>query len=187
MTRALLATTALLLSAAQALTLSGSVSGNPPAGARLGAWLVNAAGAPVSEFSSAPLSGPTFKLDLPDNPPSTRGQFVLRRENIAWSGVLDPVTVSVGAVAAELKFFVYPDANANGRRDEDEELTEVSPQVGKAGLLVVWVSDDTKVNAARGFEANLSKGWNVLSVELSKSSVKVAPLGNASLKVNVSR
>lgn len=187
MKRALFATAALLLSAAQAVTLSGSVSGNLPAGTRLGAWLVNASGAPVSEYASTPLSGNSFRLDLPDSAPGTRGQYVLRRENIAWSGVLDPVTVSVDAVAAELKFYVYPDANANGRRDEGEELTEVNPQAGRAGLLVVWVSDDTRVNAARGFEANLKKGWNVLSVELGKNNVKVAQLGSASLRVNVSR
>ncbi|ADV67646.1 hypothetical protein [Deinococcus maricopensis] len=167
---------ALLASGAQALTVSGSVTGAAPRGARIAAWTVNATGAPLASLTDAPLNGSAFDLDLPEGAPGARAVSALRSDTLVWPGVVDPVNVSAPVNAAEVKFFVYTDANGNGRRDANEDLNEVTPLVGRAQAVVVWADNAARVTAGRGFDVNLKPGWNAFAVEFGRAT-KVTSLG----------
>ncbi|WP_034384090.1 hypothetical protein [Deinococcus sp. YIM 77859] len=176
----------LLLGRGHALTVTGNVTGSVPAEARVGAWAVSASGQPVQELLSAPVqSGGEFRLNLPTAPPSPRVQVPLTAQNVAWPGVLDPVTVSGSALATELRLFIYRDANRNGQRDEGEPLREVTPNAGRGTLLTVWVSADVTVRAGRGYEATLKRGWNALVVEVGRA-VRVTPVTGDAVDVSLS-
>ncbi|WP_424949282.1 hypothetical protein [Deinococcus sp.] len=169
---------ALLLAAATGLSLaqsgsaglavSGTVSGSVPAQARVGGFVLDSSGAPVSELVSVPVNGGRFILELPSVTPPQRSLSPLRPDGIFWPGVLEPITVTGQASSADLRFYVYGDGNGNGRRDETEALQEAVPFVGKAVLVVSYSSAVAQVNAARGFQANLKAGWNGLLIEVGK-------------------
>ncbi len=169
-------TVLLLSSTAGALSLSGSVSGELPAGARVGAWLLDASGRAISEVASAPLKADHFALNVPDAPPSGPALWPLRSDALTWPGLSGDVSVSGGVQAGELRLFLYGDANGNNRRDENEAVTELRPQLGKAAVALVFVKDAATVTAARGFEARLNEGWNVLAIVPGKApKVSVTP------------
>lgn len=165
---------ALLASSGGALTVTGKVEGSVPTGTRVSGWAVSASGQPVQEIVSVPVNGGAFRLDIPEAAPSFRAQTALSSQNVAWPGVLDPVTVSAETQTAELKFFTYRDANRNGQHDEGEALREVTLNVGSGSLFVVWVNSDVTVKASRGYQAALGRGWNAFVVEVGRA-VKVAP------------
>ncbi|WP_216329622.1 hypothetical protein [Deinococcus aestuarii] len=174
-TRFLPLAAALLAPPAGALTVTGSVAGSALPETRVGVWAVSASGQPVQEVASVPVTaGGRFRLGLPDTVPAPRAQTPLSAQNVAWPGVLDPVSVSAPAQAAELKFFTYRDVNRNGTRDESEELNEATANLGRGTLFVVWVGSDVTVKANRGYEAALKRGWNALVVEVARA-VKVTP------------
>lgn len=175
---------ALALGSASALTLSGSAGPDLPAAARLGLFLVGTSGKPQAEVVSAPINGGTFSLTLPEAAPPAAGQFPLRRENIAWPGVFDPVSVSREVAAAELRAYVYADANGDGRYEAGEPSFEAPLQAGRDAVVLVWVDADTRVQAARGFDVSLKRGWNALSITPGKA-VKVGPYTGAPLTLNV--
>ncbi|WP_102125386.1 hypothetical protein [Deinococcus planocerae] len=184
-TRLLPLAAALLAPSAGALTVTGSVAGNVSPETRVSVWAVSASGQPVQEIASVPVtSGGRFRLDLPGNAPAPRALTPLSAQNVSWPGVLDPVTVSAPAQAAELKFFTYRDANRNGTRDEGETLNEATANVGRGTLFVVWVGGDVTVKANRGYEAALKRGWNALVVEVARA-VKVAPYADGSAEVTL--
>ncbi|GAA5512216.1 hypothetical protein Dcar01_00930 [Deinococcus carri] len=182
MKRRLLPLAAALLGVGSALTVTGSVAGSIPADTRVSGWAVSASGQPVQEIVSAPVSGGTFRLDLPASAPGPRAQSALTPQNVSWPGVLDPVTVSAPAQTAELKFFVYRDGNGNGQHDEGETLREVGVNAGRGTLFVAWVSSDVTVKANRGYQATLKRGWNAFVVEVGRA-VKVAPFLDGEVEV----
>lgn len=177
---------ALLAGSGSALTLAGRVVGTPAPDTRLSVWAVGAAGQPVQELVSVPLQGERFQLALPPAPPSFRAQGELSAQNIAWPGVLDPVTVTGSAQVAELKFFTYRDLNRSGQRDEDEALREVTVTAGRGTLFAAWVNADVTVRAARGYEAALKRGWNALVVEVGRT-VRVTPFASGAVEVTLGR
>lgn len=158
----------LALSAAQALTLQGTVVGAPPAGARLSVWSEGASGAAGTELASVPITSGSFALPLPDAAPASRAQYPLRPESIGWPGVIGDVKVSNPVQASDLGFYVYDDANLSGRRDANEPLLDAFPEVQRRPVLTVWVSGDVKVTGGRGFELSLRSGWNTFTVELGR-------------------
>ena len=179
---------ALLAPAAGALTVSGRVAGSVSPETRVGAWAVSASGQPVQELASVAVTGGRFRLDLPAAAPPARAQTPLSAQNVAWPGVLDPVSVSAPAQATELKFFTYRDVNRSGARDEGEPLAEAAATTPRGTLFVVWVSADVTVKANRGYEAALRRGWNALLVEVARA-VRTLPLadGAADITLNAGR
>lgn len=180
----------LLLGAASAVTLTGQGTGGggAAAGQRLSAWLVTPFGQPVQSLADTALGAGDFSLILPEEAPPAR--LLTPVDNrVSWPGLVDFVGSSAPASAAEVKFFVYRDANANGKRDEGEALREVrlgtggSGSAGKAGegrgggkgeLFVIWASAATTVRGSGGYLAELRSGWNLLSVEV-RNPVRVTP------------
>ncbi|AWN22916.1 hypothetical protein DKM44_06480 [Deinococcus irradiatisoli] len=162
----------LTLSAAQALTLQGSVTASANLGphARVGVWSLGPAGAAGNELASAPLVNGTFSLPLPDGAPPTRAQFPLRPETIGWPGVVGDVTLSAAVQGSELGLFVYDDSNGNGRRDDHEPLLDAFPDVQRQPLITVWVSGNVSVKAGHGFSVNLNSGWNSFLIDLGRSA-----------------
>ncbi len=175
---------ALLLAAATSLSLaqsgragtglavSGTVSGNVPAQARVGGFVVDGSGNPVAELVSVAVTGGRFSLELPTITPPGGSLSTLRPDSIFWPGLLEPVTVTGQASTADLKFYVYNDKNGNGRRDDTETLQESVAFVGKSLLVVSYATGAAQINAAHGFQANLKPGWNGLLIEVGKT-VKV--------------
>lgn len=174
----------LCLGTGYALTVTGNVTGRPAADTRVSGWAVSASGQPVQELVSAPVQGGQFRLALPAAAPSARSQELLAPQSVTWPGVLDPVSVSGSALAAELRFFVYRDANRNGERDEGEPLREVTLNAGRGTLCAVWVSADVTVRAGRGYEAALKRGWNALVVEVGRT-VRVTPVSGDEVEVSL--
>ena len=176
---------ALLLAAATSLSLaqsgragtglavSGTVSGNVPAQARVGGFVVDGSGNPVAELVSVAVTGGRFSLELPSITPPGGSLSTLRPDSIFWPGLLEPVTVTGQASTADLKFYVYNDKNGNGRRDDTETLQESVAFVGKSLLVVSYATGAAQINAAHGFQANLKPGWNGLLIEVGKT-VKVS-------------
>jgi len=161
-----------MLSSAQALSWQGSVVGGGaglPPSARVGVWSAGPSGAPISELTSAPISGGTFTLRLDDAPPS-RAQFPLRPESIGWPGVVGDVNLSAPVLSSAVNLFVYDDANRNGRRDDNEALMDAFPDVQRQPLVTVWVSGNVTVNAGHGFAAHLISGWNTFVVDLGRNA-----------------
>lgn len=179
---------ALLLGSGSALTVTGSVSGSVPGDTRLSGWAVSASGQPVQEIVSVPVNAGRFQLEVPPAPPSFRAQTTLNAANVAWPGVLDPVSVSAQPSAAELKFFSYRDANRNGQHDETEALREVTLRTTRGSLFVVWVGSDVTVKASRGYQATLARGWNAFVIEVGRA-VRVAPFvdGVAAVTLDLGR
>lgn len=165
--------TLLTLSSAQALSLQGSVVGGgvglPPT-ARVGFWSAGPSGAPISELVSAPITGGSFTLNLPDDASPSRAQFPLRPESIGWPGVVGDVTLSAPVLGSAVNLFVYNDANRNGRRDDNEALMDAFPDVQRQPLVTLWVSGQVTVSAGHGFSAALSSGWNTFIVDLGRSA-----------------
>ncbi|ULH16132.1 hypothetical protein MF271_05795 [Deinococcus sp. KNUC1210] len=164
---------ALLLAAltsgtAAALSVGGTVTGNVPAGARVGGFVVDSGGTPFAELVSVPVAGGRFTLEIPSVTPPVRGVSPLRPDAIFWPGVLEPVNVSGQVNTADLRFYIYADGNGNGRRDDSEALQEAVPFAGKAALVVAYASGDASITAARGFTAALKSGWNGLLIEVGK-------------------
>lgn len=179
---------ALLVGSGSALTVTGSVSGSVPGDTRLSGWAVSASGQPVQEIVSVPVNAGRFRLEVPPAAPSFRAQTALNAGNVAWPGVLDPVSVSAQPQTAELKFFSYRDANRNGQRDEAEALREVTLSTARGSLFVVWVNSDVTVQASRGYQATLARGWSAFVVEVGRA-VKVAPFvdGVAAVTLDLGR
>ena len=170
-----LALSALLLAApASAIGIAGSVQGTAPADLRVSAWAVTPFGQPVAELVSAPVTGKSFRLDLPDDAPPARA-LVPVDNRLSWPGLIDFQKASASAQAAELKLFTYRDANGDGKRQDNEPLREVRAQVGKGELFMVWASAPVTVTASRNYSADLKKGWNVMTVEV-RGSVAVKAL-----------
>lgn len=180
----LLALAALLLGVAPALTVAGSVVGEVPGNTRVSGWAVSPSGQPVEELVSVPVTGSTFRLEIPTAPPTFRAQTALNPQNVAWPGVLDPVTVSGQPQAAELKFFTYRDLNRSGQRDDNEPLREVSLDTGRGSLFVVWVGSDVTVRASRGYAVGLKRGWNAFGVEVGRA-VRIAPFAEGVARVTL--
>lgn len=172
--RTFLPLAAALAAPVSALTVTGSVSGQAPAGTRVGVWSVTAFGQPVEEMISAPLAGGTFSLNIPERAPAARALSALTPQNVNWPGVIDPVAVSGAAQAAELKFYLYQDANGNARRDTSEALREVSVTANRATLFMAWVSADVTVKANKGYVATLKQGLNAFLVDVGRA-VNVEP------------
>lgn len=187
-TRLLPLAAALLLGPGGALTVTGGVTGGVTPETRVSGWAVSPSGQPVQELVSVPVNAGRFRLEIPTPPPSARAQTAITSQNISWPGVLDPATVSGPAQSAELKFFTYRDANKNGQHDDGELLREVTPDVGRGSLFVVWVGTDVTVKANRGYAATLKRGWNAFVVEVGKA-IKVAPFveGQVDVSVDVGR
>ncbi|GAA0521203.1 hypothetical protein [Deinococcus depolymerans] len=182
-------TTIALLSAGQSLglTIRGSVEGGGGAELRVAGFVVSPFGQAVEEISSVPVEGGRFVLELPLTPPTARAQVDLTPQNVTWPGVIDPVKVSGAARVAEMKFFVYRDANGNGRRDDAEPLRDVMPNVDRATLFVAWVNTDVTVKASKGYEATLKRGWNALIVDVGRA-VRVQPFADTTVvTVHLSR
>jgi len=179
---------ALLAGSGHALTVTGSVQGSVPGDTRLSGWAVSASGQPVQEIVSVPVNAGRFRLELPPAAPSFRAQTALNAANVAWPGVLDPVSVSAQPQTAELKFFTYRDTNRSGQRDEGEPLREVSLNTARGSLFVVWVNADVTVRASRGYEVALKRGWSAYVVEVARA-VKVAPFvdGVATVSIDLGR
>ncbi|MEF2279524.1 hypothetical protein V3W47_14575 [Deinococcus sp. YIM 134068] len=175
---------ALLASSAGALTVTGRVAGSVSPDTRVGAWAVSASGQPVQELASVAVTDGRFRLGVPDAAPPARAQTALNAQNVAWPGVLDPVSVSAPAQAAELKFFTYRDVNRSGGRDEGETLNEATATTARGNLFVVWVSADVTVKANRGYEAALKRGWNALLVEVARA-VRVSPFADGAVDVTL--
>ncbi len=171
---------------AGALNLSGAAGPDLPDNARVGVFLVGASGAAVSEFASTPIQNGRFSLAVPDAAPATSAQFPLRRENIAWPGVLEPVKLSQEVSAGELRAYIYADSNGNGHFDSGEAQFETPLRSGRDAVVLVWVNGDTRVEAARGFDANLKRGWNALSISTGKTA-KVAPYADGALTLTLVR
>ena len=169
---------------AGALSLNGTAGPNLPAEARLGVFLVGPSGSALSEFASAPIQAGRFSLTLPEGAPDLAARFPLRRENITWPSVLDPVSLSREVSAGELRAYVYTDSSGDGRFERGEPLTETPLHVGRDAVVLVWVDNDTRVQAARGFEASLRRGWNALSISPGKA-VKVSPYAGGTLNLTV--
>lgn len=170
---------------AGALSVSGAVVGSAPADTRLSAWVVTPFGQPVQPLADTALTGNTFRLNVPDTAPQERLRAPVD-ERTAWPGLVDFAGASVQARAAELKFFTYRDANANGKRDEAEPLREVRLNAGKGELFVVWATPDVTVRGGGGYEAALKTGWNALIVEV-RRPVRITPYTDQPLQINVSR
>lgn len=170
----------LLLTQAAALTVSGTVDGGVNDDTRIGGFIVSAVGQPLQEVVSTTVKDGKFRLEVPADAPTTRGQVKLTPQNVSWPGVIDPVSVVGDAQAAELKFFAYRDQNGNAQRDDGEPLRELSPNVGKASLFIAWVSADVTVKANKGYEATLKRGWNAFIVDVGKA-VKVQPFQDATV------
>lgn len=186
MKRALLLMLA-LTPGAHALTLSGSVEGDLPGNARVGAWLVSNAGLPLSEVTSVALASGAFRLALPDEAPSGRARWSLTGDSITWPGVAGDVTATSGAETGEVRLFVYGDANGNNRRDDNERLLEASVTLGRANLAFVYVNREATVNGARGLNVTLPSGWSALVVELGRA-LKTSVLSAADgIRLNVVR
>ena len=151
-----------------ALSVGGTVTGNVPAGARVGGFVVDSGGAPIAELVSVPVNAGKFTLELPSVTPPVRGVVPLRPDAIFWPGVLEPVNVVGQVNTADLRFYIYADGNGNGRRDDSEALLETVPFAGKSALVVAYASGDAAITAARGFSANLKSGWNGLLIEVGK-------------------
>jgi hypothetical protein len=184
-TRLSLLAAAFLLGSGSALTVTGRIEGSVPDQTRVSGWAVSASGQPVEEIVSVPVSGGRFRLEIPPAAPTFRAQTALNAQNVAWPGVLDPVTVSAPTQTAELKFFTYRDANGNGQHDDTEVLREVTLNAGRGSLFVVWVNSDVTVRASRGYEAALKRGWSAFIVEVGRA-VKVAPFVNSTANVTLS-
>lgn len=174
-------TVLLLCGTAGALSLGGSVVGDLPAKARVGAWLLGASGRALGEVASAPLKSGRFELNVPDAPPSGPALWPLRPDALTWPGLSGNVKVSGATQAGELRLFLYGDANGDGQRDESEAVTELRPQLGKAAVTLVFAEKAVTVTAARGFEARLQGGWNVVSIALGKTSKVSVTRGAADL------
>lgn len=176
-----------LLSAALAFGVSGEVTGELPKGARVGAWLVDSAGRPLSEVASAPVVGGGFSLNLPDSAPGGRALWPLTADTLAWPGVTGGVKLPGGVQSGELRLFVYGDANGNGRRDEGEDLLEGEARLGKASVVLTYLDRPANVTAGRGFAAALGAGWNILTIELGKT-LRAGVQGSISgLRLSVAR
>ncbi|MDL2344702.1 hypothetical protein QOL99_11140 [Deinococcus sp. MIMF12] len=180
----LFALAALLLGTAPALTVTGSVVGAVAGDTRVSGWAVSPSGQPVEELVSVPVTGSAFRLEIPTAPPTFRAQTALSSRNVAWPGVLDPVSVSAGPQTAELKFFTYRDLNRSGQRDEGEPLREVSLDTGRGSLFVVWVGSDVTVRASRGYAVSLRRGWNAFEVEVGRA-VRIAPFTEGVARVTL--
>ncbi|TSA81154.1 hypothetical protein FNU79_15590 [Deinococcus detaillensis] len=180
--------TLLALSAAQALTLQGSVVGGAglPPSARLGLWSVQPSGAAGSELSSTAITGGSFILTWPDEPPPSRAQFPLRPEAIGWPGVIGDVQLSAPVQSAATNLFVYNDANGNGKRDDNEALFDAFPEAQREPLITVWVSGAVTIKAGRGFSATLKSGWNTFLVDLGRSAA-VSSYSGQPISVRVQR
>lgn len=187
MKRFVLTSSLLLVGWGHALTLSGNVSGGLPGKARVGAWLVDAAGRPLSEVASTPANGGTFSLTIPDLTPSGRAVWTLTADNISWPGVTGEVSLPGGVQGGEVRLFVYGDTNGNNRRDDGEELFEASPRLGKASVAIVYASRGANVTAGRGFSVSLGSGWNVVTIELSKALKATAQSGASGLQLSIAR
>ena len=179
--------TAQSVQAGVGLAISGTVSGNVPAQARVGGFVVDASGTPVAELVSVAVTGGRFVLELPSITPPGGSLSTLRPDSVFWPGLLEPVTVTGQASTADLKFYVYSDRNGNGRRDELETLQESVAFVGKSLLVVSYATGAAQVNAARGFQANLKPGWNGLLIDVGKA-VRVGSSSNiGGVTLNVQR
>jgi hypothetical protein len=178
------------LSSAQSgagLAVSGMVSGNVPAQARVGGFVVDGGGNPVAELVSVAVTGGRFGLELPAVTPPGGALSTLRPDSIFWPGMLEPVTVSGQASTADVKFYVYADRNGNGRRDETEPLQESAAFVGKSLLVVSYSTGAAQVNAARGFQATLKPGWNGLLIEVGKTVKVTSSSAIGGVNLNVQR
>jgi hypothetical protein len=174
-------------SAGAGLAVAGSVGGSVPSKARVGGFVLDGSSNPTAELVSVPVNNGKFNLELPSVVPPGRTLAPLRASSVFWPGVLEPVTVSGQVSTADLRFYVYGDANGNGRRDDSEALQEAVPFVGKAVLVVSFSSGAAQVSAARGFQANLKAGWNGLLIEVGKA-VKVSSVSNvAGVSLNAQR
>ncbi|MFC6590766.1 hypothetical protein ACFP81_01090 [Deinococcus lacus] len=176
---------ALALSQAGALTITASVTGEVPQGTRVGFWTVNPAGQALEEVVSAPLTGRELRLALPAQLSPGRSLQPLTPQNVTWRGVLEPVSLSAQASAAELKLFAFADSNLNGVRDPSEALREVGLVSGREPLFLVWTDRAVTVSAAQGYRADLIPGWNALLVAVGRSVV-VTPLSNQKLELRLS-
>lgn len=179
-----LALAALLLGTAAALSVTGTVVGTVPSDLRVSGWAVSPAGQPLEELVSVPVTGNTFRLEIPTSPPTFRAQTALSPRNVAWPGVLDPVRVSAQPQTAELKFFTYRDLNRSGQRDASEPLREVTLDTERGTLFVVWVSGDVDVQASRGYAVSLVRGWNAFEVEVGRA-VRIAPFKDGIARVTL--
>ena len=163
----------------------GVVEGDVAPDSRLGVWAVSPFGQPLQQLADAPLQGGKFALTLPGAAPAERLQFAVD-ERTSWPGLVNFAGTSVPLRAAELKFFLYRDANGNGVRDDGEALREVRPSVGKGELFVVWAARAATVKGAGGYEADLQAGWNTLVVEV-RRPVRVQPYAGAPVQINLGR
>ncbi len=170
---------AALTGQATALTVMGMVEGTTADDVRISGFVVSSFGQPVQELLSVTVKNGKFKLEIPASAPNEKApnekvQMALIPQNISWTGVIDPVTVSKEAKGAELKFFSYHDVNKNNSRDDNEPLREITLNVGRASLFVEWVNIDVQVTANKGYQAFFKKGWNALLVEVGRT-VNVQP------------
>ncbi len=163
-----------LLGQAGALALSGQLEGSVSPETRLSGWVVKGSGQPVQELVSTPVKDGSFTLSLPEGAPPAPVQLPLD-SRISWPGLMDFGKATATAQAAEMKFFLYRDANGNGHRDENEAMREVRLNAGRSFVFVVWASTPVTVTGSNGYAASLEQGWNALTVDI-RSSVSVKPL-----------
>ena len=123
---------ATLIGQATALTVTGTVEGAKTPDLRMSAFMVSPLGQALQEVASVPVTDNKFRLEVPSLDPHEKTQSVLVAEGISWPGVIEPILVNAESKVAELKFFSYVDLNKNGRRDDNEALTELSPNGGRA-------------------------------------------------------
>ncbi|WP_027480436.1 hypothetical protein [Deinococcus pimensis] len=173
--------------AASPLSVSGTVTGDVPAGARVGAWLVNVSGAPVTELGSVAVQDGRFSLSVADAAPPARSVSALSAMDLTWPGVTGDATVTPNVRTAEARLFVYGDANGNGRRDESEALLEAGVQSGRASVVLVYVDRDANVKGDRGLNVDLAGGWNSVSIELGKALKTSVARGASGVRLVVTR
>ena len=165
------------LSAAQALSLEGTVSSVSPvnaqatlqANSRVGLFLLGPNGKPTLEVVSSPLKEGRFALTLPDKPLEERLLEQLTPDAVTWSGVVGTIKVAGTPKFGELRLYTYVDVNTSAKRDSSEGITETAAQLGRSSLVVIYLDGPGKVSADKGFEVNLKAGWNALSIEAGRT------------------
>jgi hypothetical protein len=158
-----------LLGNASALTLEGKTLDGWPKNARLGIFTVLPSGKTTLELGSVALENEIFSLELskitPNEKSFEKSLNSLLPESITWAGVVGMVKLSSTPKAVELKLMVYSDTNNNNKRDEDETPLEPVLQLGRANLILFYVDSAVQIQADKGFNINLVKGFNAITIE----------------------
>ncbi len=176
---------ALLVALAAPINLEGKVKFSSDASKlRVGIFSYDRNGKVGAELSSSKLQNQIFNLAIPEAAPQITS-YAITGEQLDWPGLVGKVVMTGSAQVVRVGIQAYQDNDGSNTYTAPDKLLESFATRERGGLVLMWSETKFSVQAERGFHAELTPGWNLLSIELGKqvTVTNAQNLKNISLEV----